>query len=249
MNHNERQKDGTERRGNCWWLGQTESEIRIEEGTEEDKENANKRHKHRHKEQTRTTKTTGDCGRKMWTVVFSLLIINNKQSWLIRSTAKVSSSPSSLPPTTWWWPWELGPLLMKRAIIVARAWAPGYQPQGTLATNWTGSLACLVTVLLQTNPTHATPAACGRVHVHALSRTLTHCQCNRDENTLICFALEIVDLLYCKYTLLYGLCAEYTNRRGVVRFEVFTAVTMKHAVFWDIKTQFVPHRKHITSLL
>jgi hypothetical protein len=28
------------------------------------------------------------------------------------------------------------------------------------------------------------------------------------------------------------------------RFEVFTAVTMKNAVFWDIKTQFVPHRKH-----
>jgi hypothetical protein len=31
-----------------------------------------------------------------------------------------------------------------------------------------------------------------------------------------------------------------------VRFEVFTAVTMMNAVFWDIKTQFVPHRKHIT---
>jgi hypothetical protein len=28
-----------------------------------------------------------------------------------------------------------------------------------------------------------------------------------------------------------------------VRYEVFTAVTMKNAVFWDIKTQFVPHRK------
>jgi hypothetical protein len=24
---------------------------------------------------------------------------------------------------------------------------------------------------------------------------------------------------------------------------------MKNAVFWDIKTQFVPHRRHITSLL
>jgi hypothetical protein len=34
-----------------------------------------------------------------------------------------------------------------------------------------------------------------------------------------------------------------------VRFDVFTAVTMKNAVFWDIKTQFVPHRKHITSPL
>jgi hypothetical protein len=34
-----------------------------------------------------------------------------------------------------------------------------------------------------------------------------------------------------------------------VRFEVFTAVTMKNAVFWDIKTQFVLHRRHIMSLL
>jgi hypothetical protein len=29
-----------------------------------------------------------------------------------------------------------------------------------------------------------------------------------------------------------------------VRFQVFTAVTTKNAVFWDIKTQFLPHRKH-----
>jgi hypothetical protein len=28
-----------------------------------------------------------------------------------------------------------------------------------------------------------------------------------------------------------------------VRFEVFTAVTMKNAVFWDIKAQLVPHRR------
>jgi hypothetical protein len=33
----------------------------------------------------------------------------------------------------------------------------------------------------------------------------------------------------------------------IVRFEVLTAVTMKNAVFWDIKTQFVLHRRHITS--
>jgi hypothetical protein len=36
---------------------------------------------------------------------------------------------------------------------------------------------------------------------------------------------------------------------GDVRFEVLTAVTMKNVVFWDIKTQFVLHRKHITSSL
>jgi hypothetical protein len=29
-----------------------------------------------------------------------------------------------------------------------------------------------------------------------------------------------------------------------VRFEVSMAVTMKNAVFWDIKIQFVPHRRH-----
>jgi hypothetical protein len=29
---------------------------------------------------------------------------------------------------------------------------------------------------------------------------------------------------------------------GHVGFEVFTAVTMKNAVIWDIKTQFVLHR-------
>jgi hypothetical protein len=34
-----------------------------------------------------------------------------------------------------------------------------------------------------------------------------------------------------------------------VRFEVSTAVTMKNAIFWDIKTQFIPHRRHITSPL
>jgi hypothetical protein len=35
----------------------------------------------------------------------------------------------------------------------------------------------------------------------------------------------------------------------LVGFEVFTAVTMKNGVFWDIKTQFVLHRRHITSPL
>jgi hypothetical protein len=35
----------------------------------------------------------------------------------------------------------------------------------------------------------------------------------------------------------------------LVRSEVFTAVTMKNVVFWDIKPQFVLHRRHITSPL
>jgi hypothetical protein len=36
---------------------------------------------------------------------------------------------------------------------------------------------------------------------------------------------------------------------GLVRFEVFTAVSMKNAVFWDVKTLFIFHRRHITSPL
>jgi hypothetical protein len=38
-------------------------------------------------------------------------------------------------------------------------------------------------------------------------------------------------------------------RRSVyyyVRYEAFTVVTMKNVVFWDIKTQSVLHREHIT---
>jgi hypothetical protein len=37
--------------------------------------------------------------------------------------------------------------------------------------------------------------------------------------------------------------------RYCVRFEVFTAVTIKNVVFWDTEPQFVIHRRHITSLL
>jgi hypothetical protein len=36
--------------------------------------------------------------------------------------------------------------------------------------------------------------------------------------------------------------ARLRDRRDAVRFEVSTAMTVKNAVFWDIKTQFVLHR-------
>jgi hypothetical protein len=39
------------------------------------------------------------------------------------------------------------------------------------------------------------------------------------------------------------------NRAQNVRFEVFTAVTKNNVVFWDIKPEFVLHRRHITSPL
>jgi hypothetical protein len=34
-----------------------------------------------------------------------------------------------------------------------------------------------------------------------------------------------------------------------IRFEVFTAVTLKNAIFWDIKAQFTPDKKHNMSPL
>jgi hypothetical protein len=37
--------------------------------------------------------------------------------------------------------------------------------------------------------------------------------------------------------------------KHVVGFEAFMAVAMKNAVFWDIKTHFMPRGKHITSQL
>jgi hypothetical protein len=43
--------------------------------------------------------------------------------------------------------------------------------------------------------------------------------------------------------------ASRQEKETYVRFEVFTAVTMKNYVFWDIRTQFVLHRRHITSPL
>jgi hypothetical protein len=48
---------------------------------------------------------------------------------------------------------------------------------------------------------------------------------------------------------LLSFCSERVSFTFVVRFEVFTAVTMKNVDFWDIKTQFVLHRRHITSPL
>jgi hypothetical protein len=39
------------------------------------------------------------------------------------------------------------------------------------------------------------------------------------------------------------------NWSDVAEFDAFTAVTMKNAVFWDIKSQSVPYRRPITSPL
>jgi hypothetical protein len=50
------------------------------------------------------------------------------------------------------------------------------------------------------------------------------------------------------------LCPQFQNlshhdNHNNVRFEIFTAMTMKNVVFWDIIVQFVLHRRHITSPL
>jgi hypothetical protein len=52
-----------------------------------------------------------------------------------------------------------------------------------------------------------------------------------------------------KLNIVYKISFNYGELQKFVRFEVFTAVTMKNGVFWDIKTQFVLHRRHITSQL
>jgi hypothetical protein len=43
--------------------------------------------------------------------------------------------------------------------------------------------------------------------------------------------------------------SHWVGYKYTVRSEVFRAVTMKSAVFWDINCQFVPHRSHITAPL
>jgi hypothetical protein len=43
--------------------------------------------------------------------------------------------------------------------------------------------------------------------------------------------------------------ATESSRLMLCNIELFTPVTMKNAVFWDIKTLFVLHRRHIMSLL
>jgi hypothetical protein len=51
-------------------------------------------------------------------------------------------------------------------------------------------------------------------------------------------------------TLLLSNSKNYMRERSGnerVRLGGVTAVTMKNVVFWDIKTHFIPHRRHITS--
>jgi hypothetical protein len=56
-----------------------------------------------------------------------------------------------------------------------------------------------------------------------------------------CHIISILNSTACKvgtlcpeYSLSVGLCVGTTNKKCIVRFEVFTAVTMKNGVFWDV---------------
>jgi hypothetical protein len=46
-----------------------------------------------------------------------------------------------------------------------------------------------------------------------------------------------------------GITSPVQNMFPFVRVKVYTAVSMKNVVFWDIKTLFVLQRRHITSPL
>jgi hypothetical protein len=61
--------------------------------------------------------------------------------------------------------------------------------------------------------------------------------------------LEVFTAVTTKNAVFWDIKTQFVPQRKHITFEVFTAVTTKNAVFWDIKTQFVPHRKHITSTL
>jgi hypothetical protein len=53
----------------------------------------------------------------------------------------------------------------------------------------------------------------------------------------------------CTYVIAECIRVYISIKSKVERFESFTDVPMKNVVFWDIKTQFVLHRRHITSPL
>jgi hypothetical protein len=72
----------------------------------------------------------------------------------------------------------------------------------------------------------------------------------------VCVYYEM-EMAWVQIILLIPICLKHPSGAVVlsvimfphVRFEVFKAVTMKNAIFWNIKTQFVLHRRHITSPL
>jgi hypothetical protein len=97
------------------------------------------------------------------------------------------------------------------------------------------------------------------------SRPLVREGAPQEENRecLIIFSMEVKETFFafsgwwpvrmkegtCSYVGSVGKSGHRKFKIPLVRFEVLTAATMKNAVLWDIKTQFVPHRGRITSPL
>jgi endo-1,4-beta-mannosidase len=49
------------------------------------------------------------------------------------------------------------------------------------------------------------------------------------------------------YSVIFFIFRDLEKAINDVRFEVFTAVTMMNVVFWDITTQLVLHREHVSA--
>jgi hypothetical protein len=65
---------------------------------------------------------------------------------------------------------------------------------------------------------------------------------------LVLLTMRFLDVA--KFTVLTSLPLKIARKLfSPYKIWVFSAVTMKNGVFWDIKPQFVPHKKHITSPL
>jgi hypothetical protein len=103
-----------------------------------------------------------------------------------------------------------------------------------------------VTVYLEPARTETFPKATIKISLHVVQmgykfRTL--------DITAFVVGLELWRVIFLYQHLnthltLHGPQRKTRIQQFIVGFEVFAAVTMKNAVFWGIKTQYVPHRKH-----
>jgi hypothetical protein len=82
-------------------------------------------------------KETDDRERTTWAVISTVLIkyIDENLIDSTQASVRLGTKSFSALPTARSRLWQLGARLMKRAIILTRAWAPDYVPQGTPGTN------------------------------------------------------------------------------------------------------------------
>jgi hypothetical protein len=71
----------------------------------------------------------------------------------------------------------------------------------------------------------------------------------RETNHSPTTSAQVKNMRCIKFSLLYVLMTKclVKHKYNFIRFDVSKAVTMKNVIFCYTKTQFVPHRKHITS--